>query len=167
MSPAIPRATPLPLRPSFLGRGKEPGLPLTRTFGASRLLAARVSKRCSLPHARSSLTARRTQIDFGTVGQLVDPETGVLRLAYCFVITLCFSRHQYVEFVFNEKIGTWIGCHKKAFVHFGGAVKRLVQDAANEFPIPHYLTCCASADAHRRSVLICRARWLMSLVTSP
>jgi transposase len=68
------------------------------------------------------------QIDFGTVGKLLDPATGVLRLAYCFVITLCFSRHQYVEFVFDQKIGTWIGCHKRAFAHFGGAVKRLVID---------------------------------------
>jgi transposase len=68
------------------------------------------------------------QIDFGTVGQLLDPSTGVLRLTYCFVMTLCFSRHQYVEFVFDQKIGTWIGCHKRAFVHFGGSARRLVID---------------------------------------
>lgn len=68
------------------------------------------------------------QIDFGTVGKLLDPETGTLRIAYCFVMTLCFSRHQYVEFVFDQKIGTWIGCHKRAFAHFGGSAKRLVVD---------------------------------------
>ncbi len=68
------------------------------------------------------------QIDFGTVGRLLDPKTGVLRVAYCFVMTLCFSRHQYVEFVLDQTIGTWIGCHKRAFLHFAGVVQRLVID---------------------------------------
>ena len=68
------------------------------------------------------------QIDFGTVGRLLDPVTGASRLAYCFVMTLCYSRHQYVEFVFDQTIPTWIGCHKRAFAHFGGVVDRLVID---------------------------------------
>ncbi|MDQ2997094.1 MAG: IS21 family transposase [Chloroflexota bacterium] len=68
------------------------------------------------------------QIDFGTVGKLLDPVTGALRVAYCFVMTLCYSRHQYVEFVLDQTIPTWIGCHKRAFIHFGGAVDRLVID---------------------------------------
>jgi len=68
------------------------------------------------------------QIDFGTVGRLPDPVTGALRVAYCFVMTLCCSRHQYVEFVLDQTIPTWIGCHKRAFAHFGGAVERLVID---------------------------------------
>ncbi len=68
------------------------------------------------------------QIDFGTVGHLLDPTTGKLRLAYCFVMTLCFSRHQYVEFVFDQRIGTWIGCHRRAFAYFGGCARRLVID---------------------------------------
>ena len=68
------------------------------------------------------------QIDFGTVGRLLDPVTSELRIAYCFVMTLCYSRHQYVEFVFDQTIPTWIGCHKRAFAHFGGVVDRLVID---------------------------------------
>jgi transposase len=68
------------------------------------------------------------QIDFGTVGRLLDPCTGLERVAYCFVMTLCYSRHQYVEFVLDQTIPTWIGCHKRAFAHFGGVVDRLVID---------------------------------------
>jgi transposase len=68
------------------------------------------------------------QIDFGTVGRLLDPATGAARVAYCFVMTLCYSRHQYVEFVLDQTIPTWIGCHKRAFAHFGGVVDRLVID---------------------------------------
>src|SRR5438309_1493638 len=60
--------------------------------------------------------------------RLLDPATGELRIAYCFVMTLCYSRHQYVEFVFDQTIATWIGCHKRAFAHFGGVVDRLVID---------------------------------------
>jgi transposase len=68
------------------------------------------------------------QIDFGTVGRLLDPATGKERVAYCFVMTLCYSRHQYVEFVLDQTIPTWIGCHQRAFAHFGGTVERLVID---------------------------------------
>jgi hypothetical protein len=43
-------------------------------------------------------------------------------------MTLGYSRHQYVEFVLDQTIPTWIGCHQHAFAHFGGAVERLVID---------------------------------------
>lgn len=75
-----------------------------------------------------TVPGEEAQIDFGTVGRLLDPVTGELRVAYCFVMTLCYSRHQYVEFVLDQTIPTWIGCHKRAFAHFGGAVERLVID---------------------------------------
>jgi transposase len=68
------------------------------------------------------------QVDFGSVGQLVDPRTNLARLAYVFVMTLCFSRHQYAELVFDQKIATWIGCHRRAFESFGGVPHRIVPD---------------------------------------
>ena len=101
----------------------------TGSYSAVRRFAA--ACRPSLPEACVRVETEpgeEAQIDFGTVGRLLDPATGAPRIAYCFVMTLCFSRHQYVEFVFDQKIGTWIGCHKRAFTHFGGATKRLVID---------------------------------------
>jgi transposase len=68
------------------------------------------------------------QVDFGGVGMLVDSRTGKLRKAYCFVMTLCFSRHMYVQFVFDQTIATWVACHINAFDFFGGVPKEIVVD---------------------------------------
>ena len=68
------------------------------------------------------------QVDFGYAGKLVDPATGQLRRAWAFVMTLAWSRHQYVEFVFDQKIATWLLCHRHALEYFGGAPERIVPD---------------------------------------
>jgi hypothetical protein len=39
----------------------------------------------------------------------MDPARGELRRTWAFVMTLCFSRHQYVEFVFDQTVMTWLG----------------------------------------------------------
>src|SRR5271157_2317793 len=68
------------------------------------------------------------QVDFGHVGMLYDPVTQRMRRAYVFVATLCYSRHQYAELVFDQKIGTWVALHKRAFEFFGGVPKRVIPD---------------------------------------
>ena len=68
------------------------------------------------------------QVDFGYVGLLIDPETGELRKAWAFVLTLSWSRHQYVEFVFDQTVATWLRLHRNAFAFFGGVVERMVTD---------------------------------------
>ena len=68
------------------------------------------------------------QVDFGGAGRLLDSASGRLRQAYCFVMTLAYSRHQYVEFVFDQKMETWIGCHQRAFESFRGVPRELVID---------------------------------------
>ncbi len=68
------------------------------------------------------------QVDFGSVGQLFDPGAGCPRSAYVFVATLCFSRHQYAELVFDQKTPTWIALHRRAFESFGGVPARVVPD---------------------------------------
>ena len=72
--------------------------------------------------------AEEAQIDFGEVGRLHDPLTGTNRKVYAFVMTLSWSRHQYVEFVFDQKLPTWLGLHVRAFAALGGVPKRLVCD---------------------------------------
>ncbi len=64
------------------------------------------------------------QVDFGYAGQLRDPQTSNLRTAWAFVMTLSFSRHQYVEFVFDQKSPTWLLCHRHAFEYFAGVPER-------------------------------------------
>lgn len=68
------------------------------------------------------------QVDFGYAGKMIDPESGKLRRTWAFVMTQSWSRHQYIEFVFDQKIETWLRCHRNAFNYFGGVPQRVVID---------------------------------------
>lgn len=68
------------------------------------------------------------QVDFGYAGKMLDPETGKERRAWVFVMTLSWSRHQFARFVFNQKLETWLDCHRRAFEFFGGVPERVVID---------------------------------------
>ncbi len=68
------------------------------------------------------------QVDFGSAGQLFDPARQRLRTAYIFVMTLSYSRHQYAEIVFDQKIPTWLALHRRAFASFGGLPHKVVLD---------------------------------------
>ncbi|MCI0407155.1 MAG: IS21 family transposase [Acidobacteria bacterium] len=68
------------------------------------------------------------QVDFGFAGKMFDRRTRLIRRTWAFVMTLSFSRHQYVEFVFDQEVGTWLRCHQNAFEFFGGIPHRVVLD---------------------------------------
>jgi transposase len=68
------------------------------------------------------------QVDFGSAGLMFDPKDRTPRRSWAFVMTLSFSRHQYVEFVFDQEVGTWLRCHRHAFEWFGGVPRRVVPD---------------------------------------
>jgi transposase len=68
------------------------------------------------------------QVDFGYAGRMLDPQTGQERKAWAFVMVLAASRHQYVEFVWDQSISTWLVLHRHAFEFFGGVPKRVVLD---------------------------------------
>ena len=68
------------------------------------------------------------QVDFGYAGVMLDPATHQRRRAWAFVMTLSWSRHQYVEFVFDQKLSTWLLLHRHAFEWFGGVPHRVVID---------------------------------------
>jgi transposase len=68
------------------------------------------------------------QVDFGSGPKLVDPVTGEIYSTWFFVMTLAFSRHQYAEIVKDQKIATWLGCHRRAFEFFGGVPEKVVID---------------------------------------
>ncbi len=72
--------------------------------------------------------AQAAQVDFGAGPVLVDPASGTPRRTWCFVMTLCWSRHQYVEFVWDQTVATWLGCHRRAFEWFGAVPERLIID---------------------------------------
>jgi transposase len=68
------------------------------------------------------------QVDFGYAGMMIDPETGKLRKTWMFVMTLSWSRHMYVEFVFDQRVATWLRAHRNALAFFGGVPRRIVID---------------------------------------
>jgi len=70
------------------------------------------------------------QVDFGAGPVLVDLRTGEEIKTWFFLMTLCWSRHQYAEIVLNQKVDTWLACHRHAFEWFGGVVSRVIIDNA-------------------------------------
>jgi transposase len=72
--------------------------------------------------------AEEAQVDFGSAGMMFDPETGRLRRAHAFVMSLSYSRLPYAEFVFDQGQVTWVKCHMHAFEFFGGVPERIVLD---------------------------------------
>lgn len=68
------------------------------------------------------------QVDFGKAGKLWDPVTQKERSSWLFAMVLSWSRHMYIEFVFDQKIGTWLECHRRAFEFFGGVPERVKID---------------------------------------
>ena len=68
------------------------------------------------------------QVDFGQGPRLVDHGREVK--TWVFVMTLCWSRHQYAELVLDQKVSTWLGCHRRALEFFSGVPTRLTIDNA-------------------------------------
>lgn len=90
--------------------------------------------------------AEAVQVDFGAGPFLLHPD-GQPRRTWAFVMTLCSSRHQYVEFVWDQTVATWLGCHRRAFEWFGGVPERVIIDNAK----------CAIVKACRFDPLVQRA----------
>lgn len=68
------------------------------------------------------------QVDFGDAGLTLDPASGQARKSWVFVLVLSWSRHTYAEIVFDQRVETWLLCHRHAFAFFGGVPARVVPD---------------------------------------
>jgi len=68
------------------------------------------------------------QVDFGYAGRHIDPASGLLRKCWVFVLVLSFSRHLYAEVVFDQRVETWLLCHRHAFESWQGIPERIVLD---------------------------------------
>lgn len=76
----------------------------------------------------SFLPGEASQIDFGQGPRLLDLRTGKVVKTWFFVMTLCYSRHQYAELVTDQSIQTWLKCHDNAFKFFDGVPRKLIID---------------------------------------
>ena len=68
------------------------------------------------------------QVDFGRGPTITDVFTGEILKTWIFVMTLCFSRHLYAEVVCDQKVETWLACHRRAFEFFNGVPAKLIID---------------------------------------
>lgn len=72
-------------------------------------------KSCIRLHSKAGEEAK---VDFGDIGRRYD-SLGKLRKGYVFNMRLSYSRLDYYEVVFDQKVSTWIQCHINAFNSFG------------------------------------------------
>jgi hypothetical protein len=68
------------------------------------------------------------QVDFGTGPKIEDVYTGEAFSTWVFVMVLAWSRHLYAELVRDQKVATWLLCHRHAFEFFGGVPVRVMID---------------------------------------
>jgi transposase len=88
-------------------------------------------ERCQVPEAFVRVEVppgSEAQVDFGYAGPQLDPTTGRLRKSWVFVLVLAFSRHMYAEVVFDQRVETWLLCHRHALEALDGVPERIVLD---------------------------------------
>ena len=71
---------------------------------------------------------QQTQIDYGKMGLLYDPEGGRNRVVYAFIGTLSWSRYKFVEFVWGQDQQCFVGSHIKMGAFWGGMSRVLLID---------------------------------------
>lgn len=85
---------------------------------------------------RRRLTVRRAEVepgelaevDFGRLGRVWDPAVGHRRVLHALIVTLVYSRHQYVYVTPSQKIPDVIAGLEEAWAFFEGVPKRVVLD---------------------------------------
>ena len=72
--------------------------------------------------------AECAQVDFGQGPLITEPGRSEAFKTWIFVMTLAWSRHQYAEIVRDQKVRTWLACHRHAFEWFNGVVQKVLPD---------------------------------------
>lgn len=107
-------------------RSKEPG-----GYQYSRFceLYERWAQHLNITMRQTHRAGEKMFVDFSGDGiDVIDPNTGEVRIAKLFLAVLGASSYTYVEPVFAEDLPTWIGCHVRALEFFGGAAEIWVPD---------------------------------------
>ncbi|MEA1964443.1 MAG: IS21 family transposase [Candidatus Aerophobetes bacterium] len=80
---------------------------------------AKIRKRENIFVRVHTLPGEETQVDFGYVG-LTPGNLGKRRKTWVFNMRLSYSRLDYYEKVYDQRVETFIQCHINAFKYFGG-----------------------------------------------
>ena len=68
------------------------------------------------------------EVDFGRLGIIHDPASGRNRVLYALVVTLVFSRYQYVYTTHSQDLKSLIKGKEEAWEFFDGCIRRLIID---------------------------------------
>jgi len=101
----------------------------TGSYSSVRRLVQRLNLRepaatCVLDFA----PGEAVQVDFGTGPVITHVMSGKPFKSWIFVMTLCFSRHLYAEIVTDQRVDTWLSCHRRAFEFFTGVPSKVIFD---------------------------------------
>lgn len=98
---------------------KDIGCPLGYT--SVKRYVAKLKNRTDICVRFHTAPGVEAQVDFGYVGLMPYPGLpGKRKKAWVFNMRLSYSRLDYYEVVFDQKVETFIRCHENAFYHFGG-----------------------------------------------
>lgn len=73
-----------------------------------------------------TVPGQQAQVDFADM-QVQEPD-GTTKTIYAFIMTLGYSRHQYVEYIEDCTMPNFLACHQHAFAFLGGIPAELVYD---------------------------------------
>ncbi len=89
------------------------------SYSAVKKYIRKIKKREDIFVRVHTPAGHEAQVDFGYVGKTKDDE-GKSRKTWVFNMRLSYSRLDYYEKVYNQKVETFIQCHINAFEYFGG-----------------------------------------------
>lgn len=108
-----------------LHREHAPGVPYLTFWRAFRELSP------TTPEVTMRLVHRpgeKTQIDFTDGIAVVDPKTGIHRRTHLFTGVLAFSSRIYAEFVFDQRLPSFMAAQERMWQAFGGVTPYVVVD---------------------------------------
>jgi len=77
------------------------------------------------------------QVDFASCSEI---QLGnVKRRFYAFIMTLCYSRMMYVEFIYHQSQEHFLQCQRNAFEYFGGVPRNVMVDNCKVAVLEHSL----------------------------
>lgn len=103
-------------------RGFQKGYDLLLKYAKSRKLKA--PEIYTVLHASPG---EEGQVDFGYAGKTPD-KNGIMRKTWIFEMILSFSRKAFYMTVYDQKVETFINCHREAFEYFGGVPEKVKID---------------------------------------
>jgi transposase len=97
---------------------------------------------------------QEAQLDFGQMGMMLDPDTGKRRKLWALVVTLSFSRYQFVWATFSQTTEALCEGLERAWAFFGAVPRTLLPDNCTAM--------VARPDAHEPKLVVAFAEYAQS-----